>query len=208
MIITGHNGNHNIYKFDRDVKLIYIHDTNTKFIPKNLGLLFNITGFSMVYTQLFEFKVQDFYGMENLEYLHLERNKLNFVPLDSFNILMKLKLINLGFNQIQELPNGLFDKNINLERVLLYGNNIKFLGSILFDGLTKLNHVNLVSNICINQIYPSTTSITELKNDIKLKCKSLNDSVDVKLIEIDEKINLILKFLSRKENKNKRFDLE
>ena len=43
--ITGHNGVHQSNKNDADVKVIYIHDTNTKYMPECLGTLFNLTVF-------------------------------------------------------------------------------------------------------------------------------------------------------------------
>ena len=45
--ITGHNGVHQSNKNDEDDKAIYIHDTNTKYLPKGLGTLFNLTVFCL-----------------------------------------------------------------------------------------------------------------------------------------------------------------
>ena len=41
--IDGYIGPHLTNKNDNDVKGIYIHNTNTKFIPANLGLLSHLT---------------------------------------------------------------------------------------------------------------------------------------------------------------------
>ena len=67
--INGYNGVHNTNKNDKDVKGIWIHDTNAKYIPENLGSLFNITLFDMINSNLVEIKTKDFCGMQDLELL-------------------------------------------------------------------------------------------------------------------------------------------
>ena len=42
MTIDGFTGNHMTGRTDNDAKGIYIHDTNTKYIPANLGLTSNL----------------------------------------------------------------------------------------------------------------------------------------------------------------------
>ena len=99
-------------KNDADVKAIWIHDTNTKYIPTNLGSLFNLTVLRMTSTQLVEIKAKDFHVMQDLQYLNFFENKLSSVPLDVFAKLTKLKYIYLSYNQIEELPNGIFGNNL------------------------------------------------------------------------------------------------
>ena len=48
--IEGYLGEHKANKNDADVKGIYIHDTNTEYIPTNLGSFFNLTALSMANT--------------------------------------------------------------------------------------------------------------------------------------------------------------
>ena len=128
IVINGHNGVNQLNKNDTDVKAIYFHDTNTKYIRENLGYLFNLTFFIMYNTQLIEIKAKDFNGMDNLNTLSLFNNKLSSVPSNAFNKLTKLKLISLRNNQIEALPIGLFLNNINLETIYLHDNKLKFLG--------------------------------------------------------------------------------
>lgn len=170
MVISGNVGIHKPCKDITDVKNVFIHRTNTKYIPKNLGFFFNLTVLRMWSTQLVEIRALDFNGMENLELLDLGDNKLSSLPLNAFTLLTKLRQITLGENQIENIPNGLFTNNIKLEKIYLYKNKIKFIGSSSFDGLTKLNQVNLSDNSCIDQMYVESKGINELKNDIKLKC--------------------------------------
>ena len=60
--IEGYSGEHEVNKNDADVKGIHIHDTNTKYIPSNLGSFSNLTLLMMMNTQLVEIKTKDFYG--------------------------------------------------------------------------------------------------------------------------------------------------
>ena len=47
LTIDGFTGVHVANRNDNDVKGIYIHNTNTKYIPANLGFLFNLTALSL-----------------------------------------------------------------------------------------------------------------------------------------------------------------
>ncbi|CAO1294021.1 unnamed protein product [Diamesa serratosioi] len=174
-IITGHSGVHSFHKYDTDVKAIHIHDTNTKFIPENLGLVFSLSSLVIEKTQLIEIKTKDFIGMRNLEELNLSQNKLTSVPIGVFSTLTRLKSLNLGENEIEEIPNGVFANNLQLNDISLYMNKIKFLGSSLFQGLLKLNRVELNYNICIDKTYEGSHGIFELKNDIRTQCKIPNE---------------------------------
>ena len=194
MVITGHNGVHQSNKNDADVDLIYIHDTNTKYMPEGLGTLFNLTYFVCVYSQLVEINAEMFEGMNNLEELYLYDNKLTSVPLNTFMKLTKLKYIDLQQNQIEELQNGLFKNNVHLETIYLHSNNLKFIGSTLFNGLTKLNHVHLQYNVCIDKRYEGSTAITQMKKDIKAHCFNPNEIVKPRskfLINIEKVSNFL-----------------
>lgn len=89
MTIDGFNGVHEVNKNENGVNGIWIHDTNTKYIPANIGTLFNLTAFQMTSTQLMKIKSKNFNGMQNLEHLGLTFGKLTSVPSDAFSILTK-----------------------------------------------------------------------------------------------------------------------
>lgn len=188
IIITEQIGTHILIKNDNDVKAINIINTITKFIPANLGLLFNLTVFRMYNTQLIKFKAEDFNNMENLEYLDLHSNKLTTIPINAFSNLRKLKQIHLSSNGIEELQNGLFNSNVDMETINVFGNKIKFLGSGIFDRLEKLKKVDMNSNICMAKVYQGTTEILQIKQDMQIQCKHPNDAMDVKLTEISAEI--------------------
>ena len=148
--ITGSNGVHLTNKNDNDVKAIFIHNTNNKFISTNLGSLFNLKALHMERTQLIEIKSNDFQGMQDLEHLNLWENQLTELSSDVFSTLPKLRFIDLSFNKI------------------------KYIASDTFDNLNKLNDVYLESNICLNKNYNGASTITQLKQDIQSNCKNPN----------------------------------
>ena len=173
--IEGYSGKHKANKNDTDVKGIRIFNTNTKYIPTNLGSLFNLTALRMVRTQLVEIKAEDFQGMQDLEDISFWNNKLSSVPLDAFTTLTKLRYIYLNANQIEELPNGIFKNNLELEEIHLLNNRIICLGTELFNDLENLYYVDLEGNICVNKRYNGATEINQLKEDIKMKCMNPNE---------------------------------
>ena len=126
-------------------------------------------------TQLVEINAKDFHGMQDLESISFVHNKLSSVPLDAFNTLTKLIIIDLSSNQIKDLPNGIFRNNMNLEEMYLNHNRIKYLGTEIFHDLKKLDFVDLEGNICVDDEYRGTTKINQLKNDIKMKCMNPNE---------------------------------
>lgn len=179
-IITGYNGVHISYKNETDVKAIYIYKTNTYHIPANLGILFNLTSFVVHESNLIEIRSNDFNGMQDLEQLSVNKNRLTFLPMDAFTRLTKLKNLNLNKNLIEEIPNDLFSNNLNLETVDVRSNKIKYIGSAVFYGLAKLK-VYLDDNICMDNNYEESSAIIQLKEDIRANYIHPNDSIDLKI---------------------------
>ena len=135
MTIDGYTGVHVAGRTDNDVRGIWIHNTNTKYIPSNLGLLSYLTVFLVQNSNLIEIKAENFLGMQELEYLSLEDNKLTTLASDTFSTLTKLKHLSLSFNEIEVIPSNLFSNNLNLEEIDLTYNQIKHIGSGVFDPL-------------------------------------------------------------------------
>ena len=127
--MDGYSGVHKINKNVNNVKGVFIYNTNTKYIPTNLGSIFKLTAFAVEYTELVEIRSKDFHNMQNLEYLFLANNRFSFIPRDAFTKITKLKVISLEHNQIKYVRSGLFDK------------------------LTNLNEIYFTDNICLNKRY-------------------------------------------------------
>lgn len=184
MNVTGSTGVHMTNKNNNDVKAFWIRYTNTKFIPENLGLMFNIIFINMESTQLVEIKARDFKGMQDLKEMYLGNNHLKSVPKDVFTILTKIIIISLSNNQIEAIPRGLFDNNLKLERVYFYNNQIKYIESGSFNGLENLIAVDLVSNVCVDKEYNETAGIIQLKSDLGVNClKNLESENQWTLLE-------------------------
>lgn len=174
MSITGSTGNHTTNRNNENVKGIYIHNSDTKYIPRNLGYLFNLTELLMQNTELIEIKSIDFNGMQDLQYLSFYGNKLTILPIDVFKTLTKLRIVNLSHNQIEVLTKGLFDHNLNLDDIWIHFNTIKFIESGVFDRLLKLNYVNLDGNVCLSKRY-FRASFDKLEADIRTNCTNSNE---------------------------------
>ena len=142
MTIDGFTGVHIAGRTNNNVKGIYIHNTNTTYIPANLGFLSHLTTLIVHQSNLIEIKAENFLDMQNLEYLSLHDNELTSLASDTFSTLTKLKFLSLSFNQIEVIPSNLFSNNLNLERIDLNINQIKYIGSGVFNQLTKLNFVS------------------------------------------------------------------
>ena len=137
MTIDGFAGVHMTNKNDNDVKGINIHDTNTKYIPANLGFS-HLTVLLVQSSDLIEIKIENFLGMQELQNLDFYGNKITSLASDTFSTLKKLKYLSLMSNQIEVIPSYLFSNNLNLEFIDLNNNKIKYIGSGVFDQLNKL----------------------------------------------------------------------
>ena len=176
MTIDGFTGVHKANKNDNDVKGIWIHETNTKYIPANLGFSVHLTLLLVLNSNLIEIKAENFLGMQELQYLNLYGNNIISVPLDAFSTLTKLIYLNLMKNQIEVIPSNLFSNNLNIEEINLGYNKIKYIGSGFFHQLKKLDIVYLSENICVNDVY---VDIIQLKHEIKSKCNNPNDPYEL-----------------------------
>lgn len=203
-IITGSTGVHMMNKNDKDVQAIWIHHTNCRSIPTNLGFLFNLTALRISKSQLIEIKSIDFNGMQDLKLIGLPNNNLSIIPTNAFSTLIELRYISLSSNQIEELPKNVFENNPNLEQIYLVENKIKHIESALFDHLNKLNHVNLGYNVCVAKLYDGSMKILELKQDIKANCvhpkqadaaATTKIQIEVDLIKFQEQIKILEKQL-------------
>lgn len=89
----------------------------------------------------------------NLIDLNLSNNQIYEVSCGVFKTLTQLKAINLSMNNIYFLQPDAFIANVNLEKIELKKCSLKHLDKITFSHLTKLRHLNLENNTCINQYF-------------------------------------------------------
>lgn len=184
--MTGFIEENSVCLNTNDVKMIHISGTNAKYIPSNLGDLFDLTCLYIGNSQLLAIKTEDFNGMENLKRLELGWNQLTKVPADAFAKLPKLEYLSLFVNHIEMLDASIFSNNGNLKEVWLTHNRLKFLGNGMFNGLTKLEKMDLGNNYCVSKTY---TDLSNLQYDMGVMCNespatTANDLTDF----VDERI--------------------
>ena len=97
-------------------------------------------------TNLSNLKRGDFFGLGELEILHLQRNRLTTLPADAFDGLGGLRRLNLRDNELTTLPTGAFDGLGGLEELDLHANRLTTLSAGTFDGLGELRKLLLSGN--------------------------------------------------------------
>jgi hypothetical protein len=142
-----------------------------------------------------------------IQYLYLERNKIETVENNAFQHLTKLKWITLGYNQLSSLPHKIFKKNSELIFVFLNSNQINSITPDFFKNLDKLQFVSFLSNQCINKIFGCTSgscsvSESELNSGLSscysnclndAECASKSGKLDkLSSEEIKENLDLII----------------
>lgn len=174
MVIAGKTGVHKRNKNDASVKSIFINNTDTKYIPANLGKLFSLTSFIMKNTLLQEIESKNFLQMEKITVLELSHGKLKTIPENAFNALLELTKIDLSYNLLEDLGYVL-ETNTKLMEIFINNNRIKYLNMDFFGTFPNLNYVDLEGNSCLNKFYVNAEEIIELKNDVEDECRDPNE---------------------------------
>lgn len=130
-----------------DVKSIYGNDKILGYFPRNLNKIFpNIQSIHFKSNRIKEIHNMDFKGLQNLSYLSLDDNL------------------------IIELEKGLFDDNPHMILLSFENNFIYFIDPNIFDKLTKLRHLYLNNNPCIDMdAVDNKSKINEIINRIQSK---------------------------------------
>jgi insulin-like growth factor-binding protein complex acid labile subunit len=87
-----------------------------------------------------------FKGLFKLEILHLDKNNIDEIEMNSFENLNKLKELKIESNRIKIIKNGILFGKINLTSLYLYQNSIENIESIAFNTLFTLKKLFLFSN--------------------------------------------------------------
>ncbi len=105
---------------------------------------------SMTNGELQDIHPDAFEGLENLDTLNLNNNKIKALHLGTFQDASKLVWLtelSLSNNDLTELLNGTFMGLIKLQWLYLSGNNISYLQSNAFGGLVCLDALDLANNL-------------------------------------------------------------
>jgi Leucine rich repeat len=149
---THVTGTHESGKNDGEVEWLRCDSTTcgmTKF-PHGLEKIFgNLRGVQFFAVGLSELHKEDLIPYTNLEHLLLH------------------------YNELTVLEENLFSGNPNLRTIYLPFNKIKVIHPTAFDNLTKLRHLNLHGNVCIDvNAVNDRDQIKELIDRVKDECKS------------------------------------
>ncbi len=89
---------------------------------------------------------ETFNGLQTLQALYLNNNKLTALDPDTFNGCYNLQSLDLDFNQIASLEANTFKDLRSLEFLYMSGNQIISIDRNIFVGLLNLKEVNLSMN--------------------------------------------------------------
>lgn len=109
------------------------------------------------------------WDLPNLEILLLRENKLKQLHETTFEKNIKLHTVILDHNKLENLPRNLFRHNVALSLVKLNYNRIKIIDTD-FTELKNIRYIELYKNICISAYLYQYDTVSELQNDIRIKC--------------------------------------
>lgn len=194
--IVNATGDHMSGKGDRDVRAIYILGQRTPFLPYNLTTPF---GGSVVALRVeasgLRYLNRTLRYEGALEYLHLENNLLEEVPVWALRNMTTLKWLSLrrnhirylegtllsgmtklrrfsvSGNRIEVIPSGLFHDTVALEEIYFYNNKIRMIGWKLVNLVRGLKVAAFAGNPCTDiSIYDGVNVIQRLSGEFKTKC--------------------------------------
>ena len=123
---------------------------------------------SLAANEITDFAYDTLHDLPNVKKVDLSRNNLIFLNPKLFNNMLELKTFQAHFNSLQYLDGRLFINNLKLRTVTFEYNKITVIG-IDFNRLSRLEHVNLAQNICINKKFPEDP-LAEVIEEIRKNC--------------------------------------
>ncbi len=96
---------------------------------------------------IIELQADDFSGLDSLEELFLDDNRLSTLPEKIFNGLGNLEILSLRHNPLTSLPAGLFKGLDNLQDLAMIPNHLTSLPTGIFSGLSSLQQLRVGSEL-------------------------------------------------------------
>ncbi|XP_070500152.1 leucine-rich repeat-containing protein 70-like [Chironomus tepperi] len=148
--ILSSSGTHLEQKCYDDVLAINSENKDIQYFPKGLEFIF-----------------------KNLKAIDLQNNGLKELYQSDLTSFRSLVYLDLGKNDIEVLEDGVFDNNPHLEVISFYGNKIYHIDLQVFDSLSKLYHLVLDNNRCINKSARRDRSgVEQIVQDTKIMCQN------------------------------------
>lgn len=170
---------------------------------KSLGLTFNKLNFiptklSIYFPKLKEFfltgneieEVRPLYGLDTVEILNLDNNKIKRIIPGCFTKMKNLKELSLQGNELIELPKNIFSGLQKLKKIDLSDNKIKRVNKYVFNTLSNVTEINLSRNelLTIQRHTFSTMkrlrSIHLSKNNILKVSEKAFDNITIDMIDL------------------------
>jgi BTB/POZ domain len=127
----------------------------------------------------------------NLEFLHLTKCDLLEISSRDLRGLEKLKILSISHTSLTTLPSNLLMNMKNLERVFFNNNQLQYISPelISWEHSKMLKTVSLKGNITIDAWFPGKCStLDKLKEAIKATCKTpIEDSQQSQVLKVSEK---------------------
>lgn len=120
--------------------------SNWKTFPSVIFDLFPNLKFAEMHCGIESLKADDFQHANQLDGLHLMRNKLKHIAAGTFQHLKKVDGLNLECNEITEIEENAFSGMPELLRLVLSSNRLSTLKKNIFAGAPKLQEINLNMN--------------------------------------------------------------
>jgi Leucine-rich repeat (LRR) protein len=126
----------------------FIWNSGLKYVERRqLAKITQLTYLDLRHNLIEDLPEDVFNDLVNLEELHVAANQIKVLPPKLLWNLPKLKKFGTDGNQIELIPRDLFKNNRDLEN--FWNNKIRRI-EMDFTLLTKLNHLYLCNNTCIN----------------------------------------------------------
>jgi Leucine-rich repeat (LRR) protein len=147
----------------------------------------------------------------NLKYFQIASSRLAHISRDCLKEFAKVTFLWLQQNQIAYLPGDLLEDLKDLEVFVAWDSKIELIEPNIFDKATKLKHVNLNGNICINKCFSSVdakkknnATLDEIKTELREKYPTWGENVkDLAFDAVNSDILKLLKKASLKDETTK-----
>lgn len=227
--VSGVSGTHMDGKGTRDVKAVFFENQRTTFVPLMLSKIFpNLEAMRIQASGLKTVNQTSFSNSGGLKYIHLDDNKIEFIPKKTFYNLTDLEWISIGANKIKAIHpdmlrgltelryfsaskneievvgSSLLRDNVKVEKILFYNNKLKMIGWSLVRLLVDLKKARFDGNVCTNINISDESDISnQLTNEFAQKCsvsclKTFNE-FDIRIENLmDQSQKLSRKMMSNK----------
>lgn len=148
-IVSTVNGETSENFQDKDIKGIYVIDSNISFFPKGLNEFF-----------------------PHLEGIWINGSYLKSIEKSDLEAFVSLNYIVIQSNELEQLDSDLFESNPDMRYVSFKNNKLTAIGEDLFENLPKLSYVNFLENTCIDKFVTNELDVPEMIAELRTKCPS------------------------------------